>query len=98
MIPGRTHSPLVIRLSGLEYLRCGSHRNFCFRNRSGLIPNSLFKLDNGQYWCQSEYVYQYKYLYRPAVIITENPEGHSLEVEVCLAVLACVGLKDREPD
>ena len=54
----------------------------------GFNENAIFKMTDGTYWLQSQYVYWYHYAYMPtAVIIQENGrtiltvKGHSVPVE-----------------
>jgi hypothetical protein len=48
---------------------------------TGWYGDALFKLVNGQYWIQAEYKYNYRYMYRPAVVITQSGSGYFMEVE-----------------
>lgn len=41
----------------------------------------LFKLTNGQLWLQAEHKYQYKYIYRPKVVITREAGDWQMTVE-----------------
>lgn len=48
---------------------------------TGWHGDALFKLANGQYWIQAEYKYNYRYMYRPAVVITQSGLGFQMAVE-----------------
>jgi hypothetical protein len=48
---------------------------------SGWHGDALFKLTNGQFWIQAEHKYQYRYMYRPAVVITQSGSCFEMEVE-----------------
>jgi len=47
----------------------------------GWDGETIFKLDNGQIWQQSQYDYTYSYSYRPDVTIYETRAGCRLKVE-----------------
>ncbi len=47
----------------------------------GWDGNTVFHLDNGQQWKQSEYAYTYHYAYRPEVIIYNTGTEYLLSVE-----------------
>jgi len=47
----------------------------------GWDGETIFKLDNGQIWQQSQYDYTYSYSYRPDVTIYETRTGCRLKVE-----------------
>lgn len=49
-----------------------------FRGWSG---DTIFELDNGQIWKQSEYAYHYQYAYRPKAIIYNTGYEHKILVE-----------------
>jgi hypothetical protein len=47
----------------------------------GWDGNTVFKLDNGQIWQQTEYDYTYFYAYRPEVTIYQTSAGCRMKVE-----------------
>ncbi len=47
----------------------------------GWEGETIFKLDNGQIWEQSEYDYMYSYSYRPDVTIYQTSSGCRMKVE-----------------
>lgn len=54
----------------------------------GFDDNAIFKMSDGSYWVQSQYVYWYYYAYRPdAIICTEQGhtylivENHKVQIE-----------------
>ena len=47
----------------------------------GWDGNKKYKLTNGQVWEQAEYKYEYKYAYRPEVIIAEINGSYVMRVE-----------------
>ena len=48
---------------------------------NGWDGETIFKLDNGQIWQQSEYDYEYEYAYRPKVTIYKTGGGYKMKVE-----------------
>lgn len=48
---------------------------------NGWDGETIFKLDNGQIWEQSEYDYTYSYAYRPEVTIYQTSSGCRMKVE-----------------
>lgn len=48
---------------------------------NGWSGDTIFELDNGQIWKQSEYDYDYNYSYRPDAIIYSNGSGFKILVE-----------------
>jgi hypothetical protein len=48
---------------------------------NGWSGDTLFELDNGQIWKQSEYAYRYQYSYRPKAIIYSVSGGYKIQVE-----------------
>lgn len=48
---------------------------------NGWSGNTLFELDNGQIWKQSEYDYDYNYSYRPDAVIYSTSGGYKMIVE-----------------
>lgn len=47
---------------------------------SGFSGDTIFKLQNGQVWQQSQYHYHYAYSYRPAVKIFSNNGRYEIQV------------------
>jgi hypothetical protein len=47
----------------------------------GWEGETVFKLDNGQIWKQTEYAYTYSYSYRPDVTIYQTSTGCRMKVE-----------------
>jgi len=47
----------------------------------GWDGSTIFKLNNGQTWQQSEYSYMYHYAYQPSVTIYESKDGTKMKVE-----------------
>ena len=47
----------------------------------GGVKKTIFKLDNGQIWQQTDYHYNYFYAYRPDVTIYQTSEGCRMKVE-----------------
>ena len=52
---------------------------------SGWSGDSEYELDNGQVWKQASYKYEYKYAYRPDVVIYDTPSGTVMSVEETIA-------------
>jgi hypothetical protein len=48
---------------------------------NGWSGNTIFELDNGQIWKQSEYDYDYNYSFRPDAIIYSNGYDYKILVE-----------------
>ena len=48
---------------------------------NGWSGDTIFELDNGQIWKQSEYDYDYNYSYRPDAIIYSNGYDYKILVE-----------------
>ena len=48
---------------------------------TGWHGDAVFKLTNGQHWLQVEYKYAYKYMYRPAVVVTQRNSGFEMAVD-----------------
>lgn len=48
---------------------------------NGWSGDTIFELDNGQIWKQSEYDYDYNYSYRPDAIIYSNGYDYKIHVE-----------------
>ena len=48
---------------------------------NGWDGETIFKLDNGQIWQQSEYDYEYEYAYRPKITIYKTGGGYKMKVE-----------------
>jgi hypothetical protein len=55
-----------------------SHINGSFTGWSG---ETVFKLDNGQFWQQASYAYMYHYAYHPSVSIYPKDTGYQMKVE-----------------
>lgn len=53
----------------------------------GWNGESKYKLDNGQVWQQTEYKYEYKYAYRPEVVICDVDGKYLMYVEDTQAVV-----------
>ncbi len=47
---------------------------------NGWNGRTLYKLDNGEYWQQSEYSYSYDYDYHPKVLIYQSGDGYKMHV------------------
>lgn len=50
-------------------------------NFEGWNRDKVYKLTNGQMWKQKNYKYEYKYAYRPEVIIAEVNGSYVMQVE-----------------
>ena len=48
---------------------------------SGWSGDTIWKMDNGQIWQQSEYSYTYHYAYRPSVLIFRSGGGWKMRVD-----------------
>lgn len=48
---------------------------------NGWDGETIFKLDNGQIWQQTEYDYMYSYSYRPDITIYQTSSGCRMKVE-----------------
>lgn len=53
----------------------------------GWEGESAYQLENGQVWQQSRYKYEYKYAYRPDVIIYNPGGGHVMQVAGTSAIV-----------
>jgi hypothetical protein len=53
----------------------------------GWLGESEYELTNGQVWRQRAYKYEYKYVYRPHVVIYPGPSGTVMDVEGSRAVV-----------
>jgi len=54
---------------------------------TGWQGESEYELINGQVWKQARYRYEYKYFYRPEVLIYDAAAGKLMDVERCRAVV-----------
>lgn len=54
---------------------------------NGWDGDSEYELTNGQVWKQTQYHYEYKYSYRPSVVIYSASVGKITDVEGCRAVV-----------
>jgi hypothetical protein len=54
---------------------------------NGWEGESTYQLTNGQVWQQSRYKYQYKYAYRPDVLIYPSSDGYTMKVADTEAVV-----------
>jgi hypothetical protein len=48
---------------------------------NGWEGQTIFKLNNGQIWQQTEYAYEYEYAYNPEVTIYKTDGGYKMKVE-----------------
>ena len=83
--------PVVITQEGSTYMLTVSDHSIPVRRISviesridgefkGWDGESTYTLTNGQVWQQSPYKYQYKYAYRPEVLIYPAGGGHKMKV------------------
>ncbi len=86
--------------AGRHFLRvAGTDASVAVRRLSSIIESqisgafcgwqgdSIYQLTNGQIWQQHVYKYEYKYSYRPQVVIYETSSGTTMDVEGCRAVV-----------
>jgi hypothetical protein len=79
-ILGRSESVSVTQVTGvIESRICGPF--------TGWNGDSEYKLTNGQVWKQKAYRYQYKYQFRPQVLIYGSPSGTIMDVEGCRSLV-----------
>lgn len=91
----------IIRDGGSYFLRLvGYDQMIHVKQLSGVIESQLsdvfngwqgdseYELTNGQVWKQDRYKYEYKYLYRPRVLIYDTPSGKIMDVEGSRAIVA----------
>lgn len=90
----------IFQEGGCNFLRlAGSEQSVQVREISGVIESQIddafegwqgeseYKLTNGQIWKQDRYKYEYKYSYRPHVIIYNTPSGTVMDVDGCKAIV-----------
>jgi len=53
----------------------------------GWHGESIYELTNGQVWKQIHYRYEYRYIYRPEVLIYDTPSGKVMDVDGCRATV-----------
>ena len=94
-----------MRRSGLAGVLCSSSGVIAVQIRSrikgafsGWHSDALFPLENGQFWIQSEYKYEYFYSYRPTVMITEVGGEFLLETEGMADRVRVRSQRPREPN
>lgn len=72
-VVGQSESVAVRQIHGVVESRINDE----FRGWDG---NSKYQLTNGQVWEQARYKYEYKYAYRPEVLIFDPGGGHIMKV------------------
>ena len=79
-LAGRLESVAVRKCSGVVESQIAD----AFEGWQG---ESEYELTNGQVWKQRGYRYEYKYQYRPSVIIYDASSGTVMDVDGCRAVV-----------
>jgi len=79
-VAGRTESVMVKQLSGVIESQLAD----AFEGWQG---DSEYELTNGQVWRQRVYKYEYKYAYRPNVVIYDTSSGTVMDVDGSRAIV-----------